>query len=245
MTAIFSTLTKQVPDTLERGDRWREQALCANDAYDPETWFPVGESPAAQQQTADAKAVCYQCPVIDACLRWATETRQDNGVWGGLSEKERTSLRRRKARAAAPKPAATPVFETYRSAYDSLTLAVDGHIKWTGANEVRINGTRRSPNQVAWRATRDRAPVGQVLADCDHDGCVQHLTDQTIRDQRARQWAEQAALKPMKCGTVNGYKAHRNRGETACPACQQAKTDEVRSLRNTGTTKPLTERSAA
>lgn len=240
MTTIFSTLTKVVPDTLDRADQWRKHAACAaTDPYtgqllhDPEIWFPVGESLAAREQADDAKAVCYRCPVIDICLRWAVETRQDTGVWGGLSERERYSLRRRKQRVANPQPsrAHLPAFDTYRAAYDSLTTAVDGHIEWTGGTEVRIDGTRRSPNQVAWRATRDRAPVGQVLGDCDHDGCVQHLTDQTIRDTRARQWAAQADLKPMHCGTVNGYKAHRNRGEAACDSCQQAKTNEVRGQR--------------
>ncbi|WP_373681264.1 WhiB family transcriptional regulator [Georgenia satyanarayanai] len=42
--------------------------------------------------------MCRQCPVIDACLGWALETRQDTGVWGGRSESERRKLRRRVAR---------------------------------------------------------------------------------------------------------------------------------------------------
>ncbi|PWF82069.1 hypothetical protein CIK52_16955 [Kocuria rosea] len=37
--------------------------------------------------------------VIDTCLTWAFQTRQDAGVWGGRSEGERRSLSRSAARA--------------------------------------------------------------------------------------------------------------------------------------------------
>jgi len=37
--------------------------------------------------------------VRDTCLQWAMEHNQDSGVWGGLSEDERRSLKRRAARA--------------------------------------------------------------------------------------------------------------------------------------------------
>ena len=39
--------------------------------------------------------------VVDECLRWALETGQDAGVWGGLSEDERRALKRRNARLRA------------------------------------------------------------------------------------------------------------------------------------------------
>jgi WhiB family redox-sensing transcriptional regulator len=35
---------------------------------------------------------------MDTCLRWALETGQDAGVWGGLSEDERRALKRRSLR---------------------------------------------------------------------------------------------------------------------------------------------------
>ena len=39
--------------------------------------------------------VCVRCPVRKACLRFALTTRQDDGIWGGLTEGERRILRRR------------------------------------------------------------------------------------------------------------------------------------------------------
>ena len=76
---------------------WRHDAICRDE--DPELFFPIGNTDPALQQIEEAKAVCRTCPVIDTCLKWALETGQDAGVWGGLSEDERRALKRRKARA--------------------------------------------------------------------------------------------------------------------------------------------------
>ena len=46
--------------------------------YDAELWF--AESPADVEQ---AKALCGDCPVRDACLAGAIERREPWGVWGG------------------------------------------------------------------------------------------------------------------------------------------------------------------
>jgi WhiB family redox-sensing transcriptional regulator len=61
---------------------------------DPELFFPVGSTGPALLQIEDAKEVCRRCEVVDACLRWALETGQDAGVWGGMSEDERRSIRK-------------------------------------------------------------------------------------------------------------------------------------------------------
>ena len=46
-------------------------------------------SPRASTQERQARAVRGRCPVVQICLKWATDSRQDTGVWGGLSEDER------------------------------------------------------------------------------------------------------------------------------------------------------------
>jgi WhiB family redox-sensing transcriptional regulator len=61
---------------------------------DPELFFPVGTTGPALLQIEDAKDVCRRCQVVDACLRWALETGQDAGVWGGTSEDERRAIRK-------------------------------------------------------------------------------------------------------------------------------------------------------
>ncbi|MDQ1012859.1 hypothetical protein QFZ82_007344 [Streptomyces sp. V4I23] len=39
-----------------------------------------------------------RCPVREQCLKWALENNQESGVWGGLNEDERRSLKRRRTR---------------------------------------------------------------------------------------------------------------------------------------------------
>ena len=43
--------------------------------------------------------MCRECEVAGVCLQWAIDNNQDSGVWGGMSEEERRSLKRRAARA--------------------------------------------------------------------------------------------------------------------------------------------------
>lgn len=78
-------MAKHAPDT------WQQRGACRSE--DPELFFPVGQGPDATAQTRQAKDVCRRCPVTNACLQWALETRQDSGVWGGTSEQERKGMR--------------------------------------------------------------------------------------------------------------------------------------------------------
>ncbi|MEU8682773.1 WhiB family transcriptional regulator [Streptomyces sp. NPDC048611] len=75
---------------------WRHDAVCREE--DPELFFPVGNTGPALLQIEEAKTVCRRCPVMGQCLQWALESRQDTGVWGGMSEDERRAMRRRAAR---------------------------------------------------------------------------------------------------------------------------------------------------
>ncbi|GAA3158309.1 WhiB family transcriptional regulator [Planomonospora alba] len=78
---------------------WRHRAACRD--VDPELFFPIGNTGPALMQIEEAKQVCRSCTVNEACLKWALESGQDAGVWGGLSEDERRALKRRTARARA------------------------------------------------------------------------------------------------------------------------------------------------
>ena len=222
MTNVFSTLTKQVPDTLDHADWWREQAECAaidadgQPMYDPESWFPVGEGPAAQQQADDAKRVCYQCPVVDICLRWALDTRQDDGVWGGLTETERRRLHGRRAKTpSAPRPP--------RNLGDVLAgqsrAIPGGHTEWTGSSPVTINQVCYTPLQLAWRVAHGTAPDGQVTTECGHQGCItaDHLLD--------------AAGRAKRHGSVATYKAHLRQREEPCEECKAGRSARDRARR--------------
>ncbi|ROQ69206.1 transcription factor WhiB [Streptomyces sp. 840.1] len=194
---------------------WHADAACRT-APDPEIFFAVGEYPAAQQQTADAKRICHACPVMDQCLSWALETRQDSGVWGGLDERERRRIHRRKttggATAHQPRTLASVLAE--RS-----VPATGGHTDWTGSSPITINGDCYTPAQLAWHVTHGKAPDGPVTVECGHPGCITpgHLLDAVGRRQRH--------------GTPGAWQAHKRRGEEPCEECREARAAYARELR--------------
>jgi WhiB family transcriptional regulator, redox-sensing transcriptional regulator len=66
---------------------WQSLARCLE--VDPEIFFPErgGSSRAA-------RAVCGQCRVRAQCLRYALANREQFGIWGGTSERERRKLKK-------------------------------------------------------------------------------------------------------------------------------------------------------
>jgi WhiB family redox-sensing transcriptional regulator len=67
---------------------WTSEAACRGS--DPDTLFVQG---AAQNR---AKAVCLGCVVRTECLADALDNRVEFGVWGGMTERERRALLRRR-----------------------------------------------------------------------------------------------------------------------------------------------------
>lgn len=70
---------------------WRDRAACAGQPH--ALFFPTGEG--TERAAEQAKAICAVCPVTDECLEYALETNQVSGIWGGTTESERKSLRRK------------------------------------------------------------------------------------------------------------------------------------------------------
>jgi WhiB family redox-sensing transcriptional regulator len=71
---------------------WRARAACSG--YPNTLFFPSIDSP-DEATLNKAKAICAVCPVMEDCLEYALDTNQRAGIWGGTSEKERKSLRRK------------------------------------------------------------------------------------------------------------------------------------------------------
>jgi WhiB family redox-sensing transcriptional regulator len=96
---LFSTNSERLTpgvEMLDVGAKWRAKAACLGE--NTEMFFVSGNTGLAAEQTDRAKAVCAVCTVRDACLEWAIATNQQDGVWGGLSEDERRTLRRSRQR---------------------------------------------------------------------------------------------------------------------------------------------------
>jgi len=77
---------------------WDVEAACQS--ADPELFFPSSQSDPSLVAIQAAKRVCRGCPVQPQCLEFALSARLEHGVWGGLSEDERRSLRRSRQRKA-------------------------------------------------------------------------------------------------------------------------------------------------
>jgi WhiB family transcriptional regulator, redox-sensing transcriptional regulator len=69
---------------------WQVKARCTE--VDPEIFFPErgGSSKAA-------RAVCSNCEVRMQCLEYALNNKEQFGIWGGTSERERRRLRKERA----------------------------------------------------------------------------------------------------------------------------------------------------
>jgi WhiB family transcriptional regulator, redox-sensing transcriptional regulator len=74
-------------DSVWVGD-WAPQGRCAG--TDPDALFVQGK---AQR---NAKLICRGCPVVAECLADALDNRTEFGVWGGMTERERRALLRRR-----------------------------------------------------------------------------------------------------------------------------------------------------
>jgi hypothetical protein len=66
--------------------RWRELAACRG--TDLNLFFP-GRGESAEP----ARQVCAACPVRQPCLDYAVSNAITDGIWGGLTERERRALR--------------------------------------------------------------------------------------------------------------------------------------------------------
>mgnify|MGYP001548914934 FL=1 len=75
---------------------WRNDAACRD--VDPDLFFPIGTTGIAVEQVDAAKRVCTTCVVREPCLEFALASNQDAGVWGGLTEDERRTLKRARQR---------------------------------------------------------------------------------------------------------------------------------------------------
>lgn len=72
---------------------WRLEAACRD--ADTAVFFPDSDD-----EAGPALAICATCPVREECLEFALLTRQEDGVWGGMTETDRRRVRRRRREAA-------------------------------------------------------------------------------------------------------------------------------------------------
>ncbi len=72
---------------------WRQRSACRG--LDPEIFYP-----ATDEEADEAKSICAICPVRQMCLEHALMAREREGVWGGLTERERRRVIRQRQKSA-------------------------------------------------------------------------------------------------------------------------------------------------
>ena len=106
---------------------WQDDAACREE--DLILFFgPDGErQPEREIRERKAKAVCAECPVRTECLADALDNRVEFGVWGGMTERERRALLRRRPNVTSWRrllETAMTDFEHGRSTEDAPAVAV-------------------------------------------------------------------------------------------------------------------------
>jgi WhiB family redox-sensing transcriptional regulator len=99
--------------TDEWTQEWASQARCSS--QDPDALFVRGK---AQH---DAKAVCKTCPVLAQCLAEALDNRTEFGVWGGMTERERRAILRKRPNVTSWRT----LLETAMTEHAGITEAVE------------------------------------------------------------------------------------------------------------------------
>lgn len=69
--------------TIIQTESWTDRAACLT--VDPDAFFP---EKGKLNQIREAKAICDSCPVKAACGEYAFRTKQEHGIWGGLTVEE-------------------------------------------------------------------------------------------------------------------------------------------------------------
>lgn len=198
---------------------WRDNATCAS--LDPEIWFPQPGDTAAVHE---AKQHCFGCPVMTDCARYALQTRQMTGVWGGLSEQQRNTLLKR--RTPNPDTVSAVVHQILREELNPITSLRElwedrtyplpgkgGHIGWRADNEssyFNFQGHRYTPRRLAFLLDRGHKPVGIVrrTPECPVIECVnpRHVADGKERFDR-KQAEQRAALAALEAAAAEPVEA--------------------------------------
>ena len=71
-------------------NKWKLQGACRG--LDADIFFPDRGA-----STRLAKTVCRRCDVQEECLEYAVNNREKFGICGGLSERERRAIRKKRA----------------------------------------------------------------------------------------------------------------------------------------------------
>lgn len=225
--------------SLPRAPHWTDDAACARPGYLKirEFWF-ADDSHTDQVRTATT--ICGHCPAKDACLTAAVDEETGRGeqsmygIRGGLTAKERWLKKKRESRQATratakgPKPpaecgtlaayhrhsrAGEPIDEACRAAATEYRRERRGAMpRNTGC------GTRSGYQAHRKRGEKACAPCRQANTDADN----RLRRTGTTKPKPVVEEPRPLPAGVARCGTTDGYDAHKRWQEPACQPCQAA-----------------------
>jgi WhiB family redox-sensing transcriptional regulator len=84
--------SRDLVDLMRGRPDWHEDAACRTAPLDV-SWFPN-----AGEDAVEAVRICDACPVNEQCLAWSMAQEPTlEGIWAGLTKKDRARLRRQVA----------------------------------------------------------------------------------------------------------------------------------------------------
>ncbi|NGP06279.1 WhiB family transcriptional regulator [Rhodococcus sp. 14C212] len=88
----FALSPTAVPDARD-GHSWRLHARCR--FVGPDTFYAPEDETWGERQRREraARDICAACPVRLPCRDDAVKNKEQHGIWGGLTERERRGLR--------------------------------------------------------------------------------------------------------------------------------------------------------
>lgn len=81
-----------MPGPLEPTADWKKKGNCFGLGTKADGVF----FPEQGRSTREAKMICDGCPVLTECLNYALDRNEKFGVWGGTTERDRRSIRRKR-----------------------------------------------------------------------------------------------------------------------------------------------------
>lgn len=162
--------------TIRDGDLdWQKFGVCQD--ADPDLFFGPDDESSAERRNreTEAKSYCEDCPVITDCRKHALAAPEKSGVWAGLNESERHTIRL--AELPRRKPAKPPVksFDLVPAIGTRRRLRA---LAWAGYGIELVAARSGVPIASVSSARKSEAPrIARVNADRIADAYVELLLE--------------------------------------------------------------------
>lgn len=95
-TQLSKSHAKGLPAPFASNYEWKDSANCKD--ADSEIFFLPYGSRAQDKKEREAKALayCVDCTVVEQCLKFALDTEEYYGVWGGTTPEQRIAIIRQR-----------------------------------------------------------------------------------------------------------------------------------------------------